>query len=163
MHVKFWRTFTAHVVANVVFLSFSHSIRMISNLALSRKRLIYALKIRRAADIYSRRAFPFQWQARGSGSIPKECAIASRRSCRAHFRSRATNFCREFVSCFEPTYVTTAFKGTIRLTARSFLPARGTQRGESLGHSVGVSVIHDARPIKLAVHPIKISNRCVGR
>lgn len=66
---------------------------------------------------------------RGSRFIrnPKECTIASRRSCCAHFRSRATNFSREFVSSFELAYVTTAFKGTIRLTARSFL--RGEVKG----------------------------------
>lgn len=106
---------------------------------------------------------------RGSRFIrnPKECTIASRRSCCAHFRSRATNFSREFVSSFELAYVTTAFKGTIRLTARSFL--RDEVEGSlSLlspppppGHSE--SVIHDARAIKPGVHPIKISGQWVGK
>lgn len=84
---------------------------------------------------------------------PKECTIASRRSCCAHFRSRATNFSQEFVSSFELAYVTMAFKGTIRLTARSFL--RGEVEEPSPRAFGWESVIHDARVIKPGVYPHK--------
>jgi len=92
-------------------------------------------------------------------AIAKECTIASRRSCRAHFRSRATwNFSREFVSSFEPAYVTTAFKGTIGLTARSFLPGvasemppdirLGISDSRCTGHKTRCTPRKNIRPVR---------------